>query len=238
MRSQTVKNIIFDYGGVIFEIEHELAARAFEELGIGQVRQTFTHAAQGELFRGFETGEISPEEFREEIRRMSRRPLDGRSPDEKLPDEKLPGEKSPGKQPLSKQTLSDEQIDNAWNAMLLGVPDGNIELLLRLKGKYRTFLLSNNNAIHCNACENILRRQWNTDIEDCMEKAYFSHLIGQRKPDAAAFEYVLDRHKLDPGETVFIDDTPANTDAAAALGMQIRLVKRNAPLHEVVMPFL
>ncbi|QEC52697.1 putative hydrolase of the HAD superfamily [Anseongella ginsenosidimutans] len=204
----TIKNIIFDYGGVIFEIEHELAARSFEELGVPQVRQAFTHAAQGELFMDFETGTVSPEIFREEVRKMSERPL------------------------------SDEQIDGAWNAMLLGVPEGNVPLLMQLKEKYRTFLLSNNNPIHHAACERMLRERWETAIEDCMEKAYFSHLIQLRKPDARAYRHVLEMHGLDPGETVFIDDTPVNIEIAASLGMQTRLVRRNAPLPDTIESFL
>lgn len=203
-----VKNIIFDYGGVIFEIEHEKAARSFEEMGVPQVRHAFSHAAQGELFMDFETGKISPEIFRQEIRKMSERPL------------------------------SDEQIDHAWNAMLLGVPEGNIPLLMELKGRYRTFLLSNNNAIHHAACERMLRERCETGIEDCLEQAYFSHLIQLRKPDAGAYRYVLEKHDLDPAETIFIDDTPINIERAASLGMQTLLIRRNAPLRETVKSFL
>lgn len=139
---------------------------------------------------------------------------------------------------MSERPLSDEQIDEAWNAMLLGVPEGNISLLMQLKEKYRTFLLSNNNPIHYAACERMLRERWETGIEDCLEQAYFSHMIRLRKPDAGAYRYVLERHGLEPRETVFIDDTPVNIEIAASLGMHTRLITRNAPLRETVESFL
>lgn len=207
-KMDSIRNIIFDFGGVIFEIEHERTARAFEELGLPQIRNAFSHAVQAELFRDFETGKISPEIFREGIRKMSDSPLD------------------------------DGQIDNAWNAMLLGLPAGNISLLRQLKEKYRTFLLSNTNAIHYAAFKRAIREHWNTEIGDCFEQAYFSHLIHLRKPDAEAYRYVMDKHGLNPKETVFIDDTPINIEAAAAVGMQTLFTERNTPLRQVVERFL
>ena len=39
------------------------------------------------------------------------------------------------------------------------------------------------------------------------------------KPDPAIFELLLDRFGLDPGSTFYVDDSPANVAAAAALGL-------------------
>ncbi len=50
--------------------------------------------------------------------------------------------------------------------------------------------------------------------------AYYSHRIGYRKPNASAFEYVLEKHKLIAAETVFIDDSINNIEAAQELGLQ------------------
>lgn len=207
MTAHAIKNIIFDFGGVIFEIEHELTARSFEELGLPGIRQNFSHLAQDELFREMETGGVDPKTFRDEIRRMSDVPLE------------------------------DEQIDEAWNAMLVGLPEGNIELLLQLKEQYRSFLLSNTNEIHYAAFDRLIRDRWNTALEDCFEEACFSHRIRLRKPDERAYRHVLERHGLNPAETLFIDDTPVNIEAAGAVGLQTMLVKRNAPLRETVARF-
>jgi len=41
-----------------------------------------------------------------------------------------------------------------------------------------------------------------------------------RKPNAIIYEYILKEHSLVPLETLFIDDTKENTDAAKLLGIQ------------------
>ena len=90
--------------------------------------------------------------------------------------------------------MTDTQIDDAWNAIFIGIPKGNHELLLQLKGKYRTFLLSNINAIHYDYVHDYLKREFNMDNnEHLFEKTYYSHLTGKRKPEAEIFEQVLQR---------------------------------------------
>jgi 2-haloacid dehalogenase len=42
---------------------------------------------------------------------------------------------------------------------------------------------------------------------------------GVAKPDPAVFDLLLSRYDLDPGNTVFVDDSPANVAAAAAVGL-------------------
>ena len=110
---------------------------------------------------------------------------------------------------LNKPELTDAQIDHAWNSLLVGVPKGNHELLLSLKSKYRTFLLSNINPIHYNHIMNYLKNDFGFEGNDHLfEKVYYSHLIGKRKPNAEIFEQVLTENNLDPAETLFIDDSP------------------------------
>src|SRR5690606_32468843 len=116
---QNIKNIIFDYGNVLFAIDFSKAQRAFSDLGIKNVDSIYAHAGQNRLFDDFDKGFLSAQEFRAGVREL----VD-------LPE------------------LSDEQIDGAWNALLIGVEPFTHELLLQFKERYRTFLLSNNNAIH------------------------------------------------------------------------------------------
>jgi len=59
------------------------------------------------------------------------------------------------------------------------------------------------------------------DFYQCFEKVYFSHEIGYRKPDAEAFNFVLNQHDIQPKRTLMVDDKKFNTDAAAALGFQV-----------------
>ncbi|QQT25639.1 HAD family hydrolase [Sphingobacterium spiritivorum] len=195
---QKVKNIILDYGNVIFMIDFMRAQEAFTALGIKNVDQFFAHKGHAPLFDAFEKGEITAEAFRQGIRDTADVPH-----------------------------LSDEQIDAAWNALLIGVPEGNHELLLELKGKYRLFLLSNNNEIHYQWILDYLKREYQLeDNTSFFEKDYYSHLMKMRKPNADIFEYVLNTHDLKPEETVFIDDSPQHLDTAAKLGLQTFLLTK------------
>jgi putative hydrolase of the HAD superfamily len=117
--------------------------------------------------------------------------------------------------------LTDEDIDAAWNSLLLGVDEGTHELLAELNKKYRTFLLSNINPIHYNYIMNYLKDEFGFESNDHLfEKTYYSHLIGIRKPDKAIFEKVLSENGLAPEETLFIDDIAANLEPAKELGIQ------------------
>jgi len=133
------------------------------------------------------------------------------------------------------RSLTDAEIDGAWNALLLGVPAGKHEILLQLKERYRTFLLSNNNAIHYKRCmESIQEHYGIADNSGFFEHAYYSHLMGMRKPNADIFEAVLAERGLVPEETLFIDDSPQHLKTAAALGMHTALCTKEHPLEEIV----
>jgi len=192
----SIKNIIFDYGNVIFNLDFMKSRQAWSDLGVDNADTFDGHKVQDMIFDGFETGGVSADEFRDHIRKISGKP-----------------------------DLTDQQSDHAWNSLLVGVPEGNHELLLRLKPKYRTFLLSNNNAIHYEFIVNYLKNQFGFDSnEHLFEKTYYSHLVGKRKPDAAIFEQVLHENDLDPAETLFIDDSPQHIASAKTLGIQTYLM--------------
>lgn len=203
---QKIKNIILDYGNVIFMIDFKRLQEAFFQLGIINVDEVFAHSGQISLFDDFDRGKISVEEFRDGIRRLSGKPF-----------------------------LSDMAIDTAWNTLLIGVPEGKHELLLRLKKHYRTFLLSNNNEIHYNFCmKHIQERYGRIDNSGFFEETYYSHLMGMRKPDAEIFLHVLQEQSLIPGETLFIDDSPQHLHTAASVGLQTALCTNEEPLERIV----
>jgi len=193
---QNIKNIIFDYGNVIFTIDFLKQQQAWDALGIDNTEQFYTHKQQDPIFDAFEKGEIASNEFRNYIRKKTGNP-----------------------------GLTDRQIDDAWNSLLIGVPAGNHELLLDLKSKYRTFLLSNINPIHYDYIMNYLKTDFGFDGNDHLfERTYYSHLTGKRKPDAAIFEQVLKENDLKPVETLFIDDSPQHLATAQKLGINTYLM--------------
>ena len=193
---QNIKNIIFDYGNVIFNIDFTKVAEAWKQLGINNAAQFYGHRQQDPVFNLLERGEISIADFRDKIRELSGKP-----------------------------DLTDEQIDGAWNKIFLDIPQGNHELLQQAKAKYRTFLLSNINAIHYDYVHSYLQKEFGmANNDDLFEKVYYSHLVGKRKPDAEIFEQVLRENNLDPAETLFIDDSPQHLETAQKLGMQTYLM--------------
>ena len=110
--------------------------------------------------------------------------------------------------------------------MLLGIAEGNHDLLLKVKAKYRTFLLSNINAIHYDYIMDHLKTVYGFDSNDHLfEKVYYSHLMGKRKPNADIFEQVLREQNLNSAETLFIDDSPQHLATAEKLGLQVYLIK-------------
>lgn len=193
---QNIKNIIFDYGNVIFHIDFTKVQQAWKQLGINNADKFYGHREQDPVFNLLERGEISVEDFRNRIRELSGKP-----------------------------ELTDEQIDGAWNTIFLDIPKGNHELLKKVKEKYRTFLLSNINAIHYDYVHSYLQKEFGmANNDDLFEKVYYSHLVGKRKPDTEIFEQVLSENNLDPAETLFIDDSPQHLETAQKLGMQTYLM--------------
>ena len=115
---------------------------------------------------------------------------------------------------------SEIEILNAWNSILKEFPIERLEFLQKLQkeDKYRLFLLSNTNDIHINFIKN--KVEFYEIFKNCFEQFYLSQEIGMRKPNADIFEFVLEMNKLNPEETLFIDDTKPNTDTAEKLGIK------------------
>ena len=111
------------------------------------------------------------------------------------------------------------QVEQAWNAMLLDLPEKRLQLIKNLKDKHIIYLLSNTNAIHIDAFKKQLgNKKW---LAFCklFDKMYLSHELGLRKPDIQIFEYILKEQKLKAEEVVFIDDSPQHIAGAKKLGI-------------------
>jgi len=185
-----IKNIIFDLGGVILNIDFQRAADSFQKLGLQDFNGLYSQAEQVELFSRLEKGLISPEKFRNDLRKLIKLPI------------------------------SDKDIDSAWNDLILDFPPARLQLLKDLRKNYRLFLLSNTNSIHADFYNRNLRHTHQIDgLEDLFDKVYYSHDIALRKPDKEAFEYLLNAEQLKPQETLFIDDSYPNILTAKLLNM-------------------
>ena len=128
----------------------------------------------------------------------------------------------------------DTLIDTCWNAMLLDIPPARIDLLKSLKSKYRTFLLSNTNAIHVKCFNESLQKAYGMEcLDELFEKVYYSHILRMRKPDAEIYQYVLKENKLNAGETLFIDDNIKNIEGARSIGIQTHWIRDAEELHSI-----
>ena len=200
---QRVRNIIFDLGGVILNIDIKRTEAAFKNLGIEVYSQYLSGNDNASFFKEYEAGQIDDSVFIKSI------------------------------QALSPKDLKEEAIIDAWNALLLDFPHERIELLQQLKNKYRLFLLSNTNAIHEKKFQQKLYEQTGSYLEDIFEKTYYSHTIRIRKPDVEAYRYVISDNKLVTSETLFVDDTEANMSGAIEAGLQVRHVKPGISILEM-----
>ena len=199
------KAIIFDLGGVIINLDYNKTAEAFKDLGIQNFDEVYSQQKQASLFDDFEKGIISPDDFRNVIRKHIT------------------------------HSVSDEQIDNAWDAMLLDIPVYKIQWLKLLSKKYRIFLLSNTNEIHIKAFTKILFNTYNENVfESTFEKIYYSCRMKMRKPDGEIFEYVLKENNLSAEETLFVDDSEQHIQGAEKIGLQVYHLKTNEDITKAL----
>ena len=201
---KNIKNIIFDLGGVILNVDYLKTIEAFKQIGIIDYDKIYTQNHQNELFNKIEKGTISMQGFRNEIRK------------------------------LSVNNITDDQIDEAWNSMVLDFPPERFDLLKELKNHFNCYLLSNTNEIHFIFYTNLLYKTFKIkNLSELFLKEYYSHIIGMRKPDIKFYELVLNENQLIPSETLFIDDTAINIEIADKTGINTYLLQKNETICKI-----
>lgn len=184
-----VKNLIIDFGGVIVNLTRNRCIDAFARLGVDVREQLSNNYFHKDMFMAIEIGQMTPAEFRDAIRL------------------------------LTPQKLSNKQIDDAWILMLDDVPDYKLDLLLRLKNRYKTLLLSNTNELHWTWSEKHIFSYKGHQAADFFHNIYLSYELHMLKPNADIFEYVLKDAGIKPEETLLIDDAQPNCQTAGSLGI-------------------
>jgi glucose-1-phosphatase len=179
-----IRNIIFDLGGVLLNIDPQKTIDAFGKLGMEQLVGDKGFSYGHEIFYRMEQGLITPDEFREGILEL------------------LPAPVSFG------------EIDEAWTAMLLDFPAIRIELVKKLRNNYKIYLFSNTNAIHVEKYHSNFRKQHGFEVSSLFEKDFYSNEIGFRKPSKESFQEIIRLSGIHPEESLFIDDSLPNVDGA------------------------
>ncbi|MCD4744985.1 MAG: HAD family phosphatase [Bacteroidales bacterium] len=203
IKLKNIKNIIFDFGGVIIDINHQLAENAFKDLGIKHFDKLYSQLVQNELFDKLERGFISAQNFRKKIKELIKIPV------------------------------TDKEIDHAWNCLILDFPRERIKLLEKIKNKYRIFLLSNTNEIHYNLYIQKFKDEFKKDFSELFEKTYWSFKIGMRKPDKEIFEFIMNQNKLKPSETLFIDDSIQHIKGAKKMRINTYFLKKGEDIVDI-----
>jgi putative hydrolase of the HAD superfamily len=190
-----IKNIFFDLGGVLIDLNKEKCIEEFRKLGITDIEEQIGKSFKSGLFYKLEEGSITPEEFRDNIRMMTT-----------------------GK-------VTDKAIDFAWNSFLQSIPEPKLTLLRNLKSHFRVFMVSNTNKIHF---DYMIKHSFAADkgynMSDYFEKCYLSFEMHVAKPDRAFFDYVISDSGILPANSLFMDDSIENINAAQKLGFQTYLV--------------
>ncbi|MCR4965489.1 MAG: HAD-IIIA family hydrolase [Bacteroidales bacterium] len=186
-----IRNIIFDFGGVLYNIRYQNIADSFARYGLKDFDQLYSKAHQIDEFDLYEEGLMSSPDFCKFIRS------------------------------LSHTNLTDEQIAECWNAILIDFPTENDELLKKVRNHYRIFLFSNTNQLNYDAFNEQMNQKFGYSVpEKHMERCYYSQILHIRKPKPEGFQHILKENGLLPEETLFIDDSPQHIAVAKQLGLQ------------------
>jgi len=186
---QKIKNIIFDFGGVILNIDHKKVEHAFKNLGLTNFEELFNQASQSSLFQDLEKGMITEDHFRIAIRK------------------------------LTGLNIADDKLDFTWNQIIGDYPPHRIELLKNIRNNYKTLILSNTNSIHYRQYIQQFKEEYGFDFVSLFTNTYWSFQFGMRKPDPDPFLHMLKVEKIKPEETLFIDDSIQNIIIARKLNI-------------------
>ncbi len=187
-----IKNIVFDLGGVVVDIDISRTLSAFAQLDIRGLRPRDIHPHQTGFFLDYELGNISNEGFITAIRMQ-----------------------------YDCTGVTDEAIRVAWNALLLDPDPARFAVLDSLHSRYRIFLLSNTNPWHIDCLAERYRALTGGDFEAHFDACFYSHRLHLRKPDRRIYDAAISATGIDPSETLFIDDNACNFTGAIEAGLQV-----------------
>ena len=193
-----IKNIIFDLGGVILDIDETIVYKELEKMGISTSELAHSKDFK-EIMSKFDTGIYTAPTFRKKTKAL-----------------------------LGLEKMTDKRFDDIWNAMLLDIPRERIEAIEKVKKHYKIFLMSNTNVIHYNLYIRDLQLRFGyNEFDELFHKSYFSFAEHLEKPDPHFFELILDHEQQLPEETLFIDDSKKNIEAAQSLGIHTYHIRRD-----------
>lgn len=199
-----IKNIVFDLGNVLLNLDFDASIQSFQKLGLTSEVVNRQQAYANTVFYELETGKTTPEEFRKKVRGI-----------------------------LNNPEATDQQIDEAWCAMIRDIPAKRVGMLKELSTNFNVYLFSNTNAIHINRLHNEFRNIYEIEFPSLFVKDFYSHEIHERKPDLASYQKVIELSGIIPEETLFVDDLEKNILGAEKAGLKTFWLKDGMEVAEV-----
>lgn len=185
---------IFDLGNVLYAVDASRTMAALETLGMPHFDGPISNShAAGGPFSLYCDGLISTPQFYDGVRQTCH------------------------------VNATDNQIRQAWNAMLLGFRTDALDQVRQLRANgHKIALLSNCNALHADE----VRAQFpdSGNFDDLFDAIFFSQEIHISKPRPEAWLTVLSTMGFNPADAAFYDDSQINIDAASALGISSQRV--------------
>lgn len=186
-----IRNVVFDFGGVLIDADLESVLQAFRDMGVDNISEYLNLYRQNGLFLDLEDGTKNKEEFNEALRAMTGR------------------------------NIPDEAIASAWLAIVERVDPNKLLFLEELRKKYKLYLLSNINPHVFEWAETPAFSELGQPIHHYFDKMFASYQLKMTKPSREIFEHVLRTAGIKAEETLFVDDGAKNVATAESMGFHV-----------------
>ena len=199
-----IKNIIFDLGKVLLNLDFNASIVAFQKLGLKNDVLDSKQAYSAPVFYELEVGKVSPAEFCNRVRKV-----------------------------LNNPDATDLQIEDAWYSMILDIPASRVKVVQELSKNYNVYLFSNTNQIHIERLHWAFKAEYGIDFPSLFVKDFYSHQIQERKPDLSSYQKVIELSGINPEESIFIDDLEKNIIGAQQSGLKTFWLKEGMEMTEI-----
>lgn len=188
-----IKNILFDLGGVLIDLDKDRCIDSFKAIGFEQAAKLIDIYYPAAIFNQLEIGAIGTKEVCEYIRKEAGR-----------------------------DDISDIDIIEAYRSFLVTIPIEKLRLVKSLRDAgYKIYALSNINEIVMPFVVDTLFTQDSLTMDDYFDKAYLSYVMKALKPSQEIFQIMIDDSGMVPSETLFIDDSEKNVSTAHEMGFNV-----------------
>ena len=199
-----IKNIIFDLGKVLLNLDFNASIVAFQKLGLKTDVLDSKQVYSDPVFYELEVGKVTPEEFCNRVRKVIQNP-----------------------------DSTDLQIEDAWYSMILDIPASRVKVVQELSKNYNVYLFSNTNKIHIERLHRAFKTEHGIDFPSLFVKDYYSHEIHERKPDLSSYQKVIELAGINPEESIFIDDLEKNIIGAQLSGLKTFWLKEGMEMTDI-----